>query len=188
MATGNSVVTAMALAAALKTDTATNIAAINAAIDASWPLWRMTEHGMPAAYYAVDIGFCRLIVLDDNYDASGSDTSDLIGYLSESERAWLANEIATTSQDVILICTHHPPIADRWGASDIQALSDAIGTRVNVWVLSGHMHAISNVVYTVGAAVIHNLAPIVFGAYSIVTAQRMSNGLATLKISQHSTT
>lgn len=146
----------------------------------------VSEYNLLDSYYAQDIGFCKLIILDSNHNISGQDDSSLTGYLTAAQRTWLTNEIASTQQKAIIICVHHPPLDGWWGEEDLQALESAIGERVNVWILCGHLHAVANTVYTIGNAVIHNLAPIVFGKYSIATVQYMSNGFAKFTLTQQS--
>lgn len=144
----------------------------------------LAAYGMPANYYALDVSFVRLLVLDSTYDANGDDTSSLTGHLTAAQLDWLENELSAARHRAVLILVHHPPIAGRFGEGDIAALETLLAGRCNVWVLAGHVHPSTIWERVVGPSIVWVLAPTVNGKYARVTVQKMSNGLARVLIDE----
>ena len=140
-----------------------------------------TEYGMPGNYYAANVGFCRVIVLDANYGESDEDVYTHTGRLPAAELAWLENELDTHTQDAVVIFIHHPPrqyraddTTENFDADDLTALQALLDAHDNVFVYSGHWHAaytgaIGNTPYVVFSA-------LVLGKYYELRIQKLRDG------------
>lgn len=146
----------------------------------------LTYYSMSNNYYAQDVGFVRVIVMDSTYDENGDDVSSLTGNITDEQITWLENELNTTTQDAVLILMHHPPITGRFVEAGITALAGAIGTRTNVWIVTGHVHPSTQWTRTCGNAVVWVMVPMVDAGYSTVTVQKMSNGLCRVVTAEQS--
>jgi hypothetical protein len=144
-------------------------------------------YNMPDDYYAVDIGFVRLIVLDSCYNTSGVSEAATAGFLPTAQLTWLENELDSLSSSRMgLVCMHHP-VGEGAGYMDADAevaLALVIGNRPNVFLLTGHRHPNALRYNTSGnrpAIVIRALCD---ERWYIVTARKWANGAFDLDVSE----
>lgn len=137
----------------------------------------LTYYSMSNNYYAQDVGFVRVIVMDSTFDENGDDVSSLTGNLTSAQLTWLENELDTLTQDAALVLMHHPPITGRFVDATITELANIVEGKINVWFVSGHVHPSTQWIRTVGDAVLWVIVPMVDAGYATVTVQKMSNGL-----------
>lgn len=163
----------------------------NAADPAAAKALAVSEYRMPGSYYAFDCGICRVIVLDTNYDADDNDASIYRAHLPATEQAWLANELATTTQEAVLILMHHPPreyrpgeTVENFDTTDLAELLALVNSRENVWIFSGHWHQTYN--FRLGGTPVYVRGAWGLGNYSIITVKKLTNGRITVAFGEKS--
>lgn len=146
-------------------------------------------YGMPGEYYAFDMSFARVIVLNTNYDGSDNDAPVQEGHLPAAQQAWLQNEVDTTTKDAVLIFMHHPPIETvngglQFDTTDIGELTTIVNSRENVWIISAHSHPANNYRFYLMDVLVWCLAPMIRGHYSICRLSKLADGSITLALAE----
>lgn len=148
-------------------------------------------YGMPANYYAVDVDWLRVIVLDSAYDANGVSEASSTGHLPDAQLTWLENELDTIGANYpTLIAVHHttwPASANTptyFNADDAAALGALIEGRVNTWVIAGHRHPSARTWDALNGRPVFTIRALVDERWSLVTVTRRCGGLCTIDVAE----
>lgn len=96
--------------------------------------------GIPASYYAHDIGNLRVLVLDGNEVGSPSRTTGYPSYVGKTQQQWLRKQLSESANPVLILS--HQPLAGTSAidnAADIQKLLGEFKSKI-VLCLNGHSH------------------------------------------------
>jgi 3',5'-cyclic AMP phosphodiesterase CpdA len=131
----------------------------------------LAHSGAPAAHYSFDRGSVHFSMADSHN-----------GGITAAERAWLRDDLSTTTQPVKMVFLHHPPFdpdgTDHVMAFGNEAFMDLMAEQGVGYVFAGHIHAYAQeerggVLYTItggaGASLYGTDHPLAFHHYLRVT-------------------
>jgi hypothetical protein len=124
-----------------------------------------SDYGMPAAWWAFDLNFLRVVMLESCYYPTDSHTyNSYTGWMPAAEVTFLTNEINALTKEAMLIVSHHPPVdhADGqgqwWDATQVAALITILAGGKPVFWLCGHAGTDKIQIWSLGAIPVY-IAP-----------------------------
>lgn len=144
-------------------------------------------YNMPDDHYAVDLDFLRLIMLDACFDSNGVPEAITAGNIPAAQITWLVNELdaLSSNQPALVVCHHNIGEGTAYMAQGSQdALSAALASRPNVWLLMGHRHPSARRWHNAGTRPGIIIRALCDERWSLVTVTRRCGGLCTIDVTE----
>lgn len=148
-------------------------------------------YGMPADHYAADIGFVRLMMLDACFNDQGVPEAITAGNIPAAQITWLIEELDAldSGQPALVVCHHNIGEGVGYMVQDSQdALSAALASRPNVWLLMGHRHPQTQRWYNAGTRPGIIIRALCDERWVLVTVTRRCGGLCTIEVAEQTVT
>lgn len=142
----------------------------------------LIQYEMQSDHYTRDYGFCRVVVLNGNYNENEQDfQAEGSGYITAEQLLWLQDQL-DTGPDAVLVLIHHAP---SFRIINHDALYEILQSRDNVFVFAGHEHPAHVVISN--SAVPEWIGPTVFnGKYCIVSVGKSITGSISVTVNERS--